>query len=300
MISTNSPGFKRNSGFTLIELLVVIAIIATLVAILLPAVQQAREAARRSSCKNNLMQIGIAIHNYEHMWECLPLGSADPASVIENERVGYAIGWMARILPHIDEGNAFDAINFKFGAYAPENAKVAAFTSGWMRCPSSSDSSTYTIEQTDDDGNSVDDPIVVAGTNYAACYDSRIAPLTAESNGAFVLNKMLRSKDIRDGISHTLYGGEKSFVDDELGWISGTSSSVATTGIEINGSMGSYFSAITFSPSQMMPGFNSRHRGGAQFIVGDGSVRFISENINPDVYNLLGNREDGELVGDVW
>ena len=129
---------KRPRGFTLIELLVVIAIIAILVALLLPAVQQAREAARRSSCKNNLMQMGIAINNYEHLWETFPIGTANQTGPIINERKGYHVVWMVRILPHMDETNAYDKFDFSKGAYDPANAEVAAYFPRWIHCPSSS------------------------------------------------------------------------------------------------------------------------------------------------------------------
>src|SRR5213083_896811 len=98
----------RHRGFTLIELLVVIAIIAVLIALLLPAVQQAREAARRTQCKNNLMQLGLALHNYEMAYELLPPGSINPTGPIRNESKGYHMGWMVQILPYIDQGNVFD------------------------------------------------------------------------------------------------------------------------------------------------------------------------------------------------
>lgn len=325
MNTANSPQVHRSHGFTLIELLVVIAIIAVLVALLLPAVQQAREAARRSSCKNNLMQIGIAIHNYEHMWECLPLGCVNPTSPIENIREGYAMGWMSRILPHMDDSTAYSAIDFKYGAFSEENSKVAGWSTNWMRCPSSAESAGYpaeTINPSDENLQST----MVNGTNYAACFDGRIVPLSEESNGSFVLNKVLQSKDIRDGVSHTLFVGEKSYYENNLGWISGTSSSMATTGFAINlihdddrsarnksfmnflypkdGSpepsqkVQAIRDQITFPQSQVMPGFSSEHRGGSQFLVGDGSVRFISENVETALYSNLGNREDGELMSE--
>ena len=318
MNSNNS--LKSKQGFTLIELLVVIAIIAVLVAILLPAVQQAREAARRSLCKNNLMQIGIAIHNYEHMWECLPLGCVNPESPIENIREGYDIGWMARILPEIDEGNLYSHINFDYGAYSPENAEAAGHMASWMRCPSSSEPMGVPYVQTDAEGNET--TLNVIGTNYAAVYSGQIAPLTEKSTGAFILNTALSHRDIHDGSSYTLYVGEKFFYGNVLGWMSGTSASVGTTGfpinliIKLNESRGigwskfesiehiietspdeqRYRDEIDFPLSQLMPGFASAHKGGAQFVLGDGSVRFLSENINLDIYEHLGDREDGELL----
>ncbi|WP_459557880.1 DUF1559 family PulG-like putative transporter [Lacunimicrobium album] len=319
---------KPSPGFTLIELLVVIAIIATLVAILLPAVQQAREAARRTSCKNNLMQIGIAIHNYEHMWECLPLGVANQTSPIENIREGYAIGWMPRILPQMDNSNMYNSIDFNFGAYAEQNAEVAATYVGWMRCPSSAEPSGYKVKTTDADGNETESEFEVCGTNYSAVYDGRIVPLTEESNGSFILNKKLSSKDIDDGNSNTLFIGEKMFYRDTLGWLSGTKATMATTGFPPNlfyrltgnhyvsdkipsfeelffnedldaeraFDIKSYRDQVTFPITQLIGGFNSPHRGGCQFVLGDGSVRFISENIDPVTYSNLGNRHDGAML----
>ena len=93
---------RRPTGFTLIELLVVIAIIAILIALLLPAVQQAREAARRVSCKNNLMQIGLALHSYELSHEVLPPGVVETESPIKQEAEGYHISWYAQLLPYIE------------------------------------------------------------------------------------------------------------------------------------------------------------------------------------------------------
>ena len=129
---------RKRPGFTLIELLVVIAIIAVLVALLLPAVQQAREAARRTQCKNNLMQIGIALHNYEMRHECLPPGSIDPNRPIRNEAKGYHVGWIVQVLPDLDNSNIYQRFNFSVGVYdqannAPRGVKIAS-----LFCPSNS------------------------------------------------------------------------------------------------------------------------------------------------------------------
>jgi prepilin-type N-terminal cleavage/methylation domain-containing protein len=321
MNTANSPQVHRSQGFTLIELLVVIAIIAVLVALLLPAVQQAREAARRTTCKNNLMQIGIAIHNYEHMWEALPLGSANSTSPIENVRQGYHMGWIPRILPQIDDGVVFEHINFQFGVYSPENAEVASQLLSWSRCPSSPEAQGVPIEQ-EENAESEMIPKFAIGTNYAAVYSGTISPLSEKSNGSFVLNQGLSSKDIRDGLSHTVFVGEKNFYENKQGWMSGSSGSLGTTGFRINLvknalkpngvqpdiSLETYFGspdlspdqqyldAINFPMTQLMPGFSSFHMGGAQFVLGDGAVRFISENIDPTLFQNLGERADGAML----
>jgi len=292
----NSDAFfplKKRSAFTLVELLVVIAIIAILVALLLPAVQQAREAARRSSCKNNLMQIGIALTNYQHLWETFPIGVANETGPIVNDRTGYKVGWMVRILPQMDEQNAFDRFNFKYGAFAPENAEVAAYISSWRYCPSS-----YLSDQTDVDG------VLVANTSYAAVHSSKDEPIDANNDGSFILNEAFGPQGISDGLSHTLFVGEKIFGGLKLGWTSGTIATLRTTGLPLNPedqvNRAGYRVDEDWTPgTDTAPaGFASFHAGGAQFVLGDSSVRFITENINMEVYTRLGSRNDGELISD--
>ena len=128
---------RRRPGFTLIELLVVIAIIAILIALLLPAVQQAREAARRAACKNNLMQIGVALQNYEMAHRCLPPGSIDKTGPIQSTAQGYHMSWVVQVLPFIDEGNVFRHIDFGKSIYAKENIDARAQPLELLRCPSS-------------------------------------------------------------------------------------------------------------------------------------------------------------------
>src|SRR5262249_46175339 len=107
---------RRCPGFTLIELLVVIAIIAVLVALLLPAVQAAREAARRAQCVNNLMQLSIALQNYDSAHELLPPGVVDPsAGPIQNVAKGHHIGWLAQLLPYVEQKNVYNHLNFSMG-----------------------------------------------------------------------------------------------------------------------------------------------------------------------------------------
>ncbi len=282
------PASRR--GFTLIELLVVIAIIAILVALLLPAVQQAREAARRSSCKNNLMQIGIAIINYEHLWETFPIGTVDEEDPIRNERTGYKVGWLVRFLPQMDEGNAYNKFDFHHGAFAAENGEVAAYHPNGMRCPSSPLSDFVYL-----------DDIKIANSDYAGVHHSENTPIAAGNDGAFIPNRALTSRDIPDGLSYTLFVGEKILGGRTLGWTSGTVATLRNTGVPINNHVGPNLNRNhDWEPEtpEDSAGFASFHAGGSQFLMGDGSVRFLSENIDPEIYNRLGNRADGELVGE--
>src|SRR5213080_1205849 len=137
MLSQNALRRPYRAAFTLVELLVVIAIIGVLVALLLPAVQAAREAARRSSCSNNLTQLSIAVHNYEMAHGVYPPGTIDAVGPIMNVTTGYHHNWVVQILPYIEEQNAYNLLDKKLSVYHPTNAAVAANMPRWLTCPSS-------------------------------------------------------------------------------------------------------------------------------------------------------------------
>lgn len=288
---------RARAGFTLIELLVVIAIIAVLVALLLPAVQQAREAARRTQCKNNLLQLGLAIHNYEMAYEVLPPGTVNPTGPIKNEAKGYHVGWELQLLPYVDQGVTFKTVNFKAGVYDPSNERVRSISIPSFICPSDSHSGNFTTA----DGKS-------AGvSNYAGCHNDIEAPIAADNTGVFYLNSSIRYDQITDGSTNTIFTGEKPVGTDHLGWVSGTRSTLRNTGSAINaglpgpinqfGVVQAAGGAVPVGPLAV-GGFGSHHVGGSQFGLGDGAVRFISENINPDLFKQLGNRADGKLPAD--
>jgi len=188
---------KRHRGFTLIELLVVIAIIAVLIALLLPAVQQAREAARRTQCKNNLKQMGLALHNYHDVANTFPPGwistwaqSPTPASY-----PGDSWGWPVFLLPYMDQGNIYNQINFNVGFPAGFNAAgttpVPATGSGVIgveatplsvfQCPSS-DSLNALIQRAGGNTNSCGAPSNYVGVNGAAFFDP-VGPASIGTNG---------------------------------------------------------------------------------------------------------------------
>src|SRR5262249_7092508 len=128
---------RNRAGFTLIELLVVIAIIGVLIALLLPAVQAAREAARRSQCVNNLMQLGIAVQNYEAAHEGLPPGVVNAKGPIKNTPSGYHFGWMTQILPFIEQGNVQRHLDYSVPVYHPANDTARGVVINTFLCPSS-------------------------------------------------------------------------------------------------------------------------------------------------------------------
>jgi prepilin-type N-terminal cleavage/methylation domain-containing protein len=321
MLKRQSRSMKSGRGFTLIELLVVIAIIAVLISLLLPAVQQAREAARRTQCKNSLKQIGLAIHSYHDTFSRLP-----PACMGYNQ-----YGWGVMLLPYLDQANLYNKIASTSGCsyYSPATDCISATGFGayfWtlkapnglstglpiFRCASDTGSSAIAIDPSGDpddlkgpDNDSDDLPL--SRTNYIAVWGSDSAANgNRPSNGAFpwfITWPDIPShpfRDVTDGLTNTFFIGERRSLGTQQGASIGGDDTWVGVGNDPNDVGGSCQPVCLINATGPLSddAFSSRHVGGVQFLLGDGSVRFVSENINSQTYGHLAAISDGFVVGE--
>lgn len=307
---------SQRGGFTLVELLVVIAIIGILIGMLLPAVQQVREAARRTACFNNVKQQSLAGHNFESAFKVFPYGWKDRGAA-----------WNALLLPYVEQNNLWDTLDIideadNWGINGSDNEIACGTLLPIYRCPSMS----MIDEHIDNEGIPGRVPASYrcnAGNEATSDDDSSIVPGTKsleniELNGIMFACSEIGFGDISDGTSNTIFLGESqtdpAFIKDGQAmdaWYIGSPSADpcrcdgGNGGTEFSELAGGTYVAMnirkldpTASGRLMEQSFGSYHPGGATFGFCDGSVHYISESVDLPTYSALGSRNGGEVLGD--
>ena len=295
-------------GFTLIELLVVIAIIAVLIALLLPAVQQAREAARRTQCKNNLKQIGLALHNYHDVFRVFPPGwiAVDGTGTPSAHNGTSGVGWAVMILPYIEQASVYQQFNASRPLTDPVNAAFLRNQIPGYKCPSDPQPEYFAIPA--DGGGAILASLPIANyigsfgpENLDGCENAPgslpvMADGTCKGSGIFYHNSSVRIAWITDGTTNTFMVGERKTVA-KLEWFTTWPGMIAGAEEAFQRVCGSADHTANH-PATHFDDFSSHHTGGAQFCLGDGSVRFISENIDQGLYQSLATIQGGEVLGE--
>jgi prepilin-type N-terminal cleavage/methylation domain-containing protein len=309
----------RRSAFTLIELLVVIAIIGVLIGLLLPAVQKAREASNLGSCKNNLKQIGLAMHGFHNAQGRFPVGYYDPTpwppgfQTPQGLDHGPGWGWGALILPYLEQGNVFNNINFSVDVGDPSNTTVCSTALKVFICPSDPTyTSTFTITTSSLATNVGPSPSglnswVLATGNYVACNgnDGVDCFCSPPHTGSFLRAiKGFSIPDITDGLSSTLFVCDRPSSLSYSSW-AGCPTGAANPFKMAPGNYGAETTLLMCHAGQTGPNspgvFDadstwSPHAVGVPYLLGDGSVRFINNAIDIPTWMALATRAGGEVL----
>lgn len=321
---------QRYRAFTLIELLVVIAIIAILIALLLPAVQQAREAARRSQCKNNMKQISLAMHNYNETFGVFPIGEGTKVHAGDASPRWGGPNWRIHILPYIEQGNVYKRLDFNQSVSACRpglrgpNTVLRGLMIPTYACPSSNAPKFGRNVAPSPTNNNSDNVMLVdyvgvsGAVNFPGCSGQTGYGGIYCNNGMLSPNASWRFRDCLDGTSNTILVAEQSgMIDNRLDirsnyyggysghtrndsetsrwggspWGSGTT----TIRYVINDRVARTGSNSTWDANTVI---NSFHTGGIHIALSDGSARFISENINFTTLRRLAARNDQQPIGE--
>jgi prepilin-type N-terminal cleavage/methylation domain-containing protein/prepilin-type processing-associated H-X9-DG protein len=286
---------KPRLAFTLIELLVVIAIIGILVALLLPAVQAARESSRRSQCANSLKQIGIALAHYHDRTRHFPAGYVSWLDANGNE-IGPGWGWGSCLLADLEQATVAQYIRTTIDITQNVNQVPRQTVLPIFRCPSDNPPETFVVDQT---------TTTVAYSNYVAVNGNfGVSDAPATNNGAFVRDYWFTPADIRDGLSNTFFIAERSKTMSFTSWVGAITggdvpSNRDPTAVEISAALvlGHCGPHIPNNPEVTdADALSSSHPDTVNFLYGDGSVHIITNGIDVMVYDYLATRAGGEAV----
>ncbi|WP_186774662.1 DUF1559 family PulG-like putative transporter [Allorhodopirellula solitaria] len=283
-----NPRPVPRNAFSLLELIVIITIVAILLAISIPVVRDMRSLSRRSNCDQNLSRLVMACQAYADNFKHLPSGTlTTSAQVFQNGNLadtspaetlsilslpeGYHHNWISSLLRYLDREALYDSIDFEVGVSAPANDAVRETSLAFLRCPASI-------------GEQIPNT-----TSYAGMHASQAEPIGVNNDGLLMLNRWIALSDIADGTAYTILLGEKlSPPEHDLGWMSGTRSSLRNAGTAINESV----SSDVFEDPHYVGGLGSLHAGGASVGMADGAVKFLQDSIDPAVFQAMVNRED--------
>jgi len=313
---------KSSSGFSFVEALVVAAILFILLAISIPFVLDVRSLTRRSNCDQNLIRLSLATQSYADDFGHLPSGTftfnanlnrstlavmadsaeltnlaemanlteptnpADrtiPAEMTEPDRPlaggevirslpeGYHHNWISSLLPYLDREGLYQSIEYQYGVYSEANRLPREVDLAFLRCPAAAETQLPNT------------------TSYVGMHSAESNPISPLDTGIFMLNRWIDETDIADGMAYTIMIGEKlSPPEYDLGWLSGTRSSLRNAGTPINADI----PVETYRDPLFVGGLASHHVGGASVTLGDASVKFLSDSIDSNVYQSLVARSD--------
>jgi prepilin-type N-terminal cleavage/methylation domain-containing protein/prepilin-type processing-associated H-X9-DG protein len=297
---------SHRRGFSLIELLVVIAIIAVLIGLLLPAIQKVRESAARTKCQNNLKQIGLALHAYHDRASGFPAGYESMPGP-NNTDLGMGWGWAEFLLADVEQGSLQQSIRTNLQISDPTNAQSRVLPLSIFTCPSEPLTGTFAV--VDDSGTPICD---VARANYVAMNGVLgVTDDAFDNNGVFLRNKRMQIVEIPDGLSTTLFIGERCSSMSDTTWVGSVTNGVVPakrytdTADQLANAEGAPALVLAHGSRDHLPNnplvFDadataSFHPLGVNFLFGDGSVRIINDSINGLVYEALLTRAGGEAI----
>lgn len=309
-------------GFTLIELLVVISIIGVLIGLLLPAVQSAREMARRTTCQNNLKQIGLAIASYTDAHDGFPPGYTAVWDFYLQDEIGPGWGWASRILPQLEQAPLYNAINWVVPVNDPSQSTIALMRVKVYLCPSDKMPEVWTAKKGSvwmfqGEVYSAERPVGnVAGSNYIGNFG--IGEPGVDGEGLFFRNSFVRLRDVTDGLSRTFSVGERSIrlnlgrgfatwvgsVPGALLWSCAPDPFDPDAGVcrkEDGSGMILGHTGEGFGPGDPYGDVNqflSQHGQGCYFLFSDGHVEYLRKTMNYQTYKALSTRDLGEIIDD--